>query len=312
MSLFLPVTGSSLLMRLKASSRTFLVFAGLAWAGAAHAQSAPVSALPDLIATEYGFAADAQRHGTKVAFLTAMHDSAIVFVQGQPTGAQAYWKAQPDAQPNDPKLRWAPALAGISWAGDLGYSTGPWQLVSPTGKTVANGQFFTLWQRQKDGTFQWLLDNGVSSPLEKTATPLPTPAQVATGPTGTPLPNKGKKPKSVSPRQLDEQLSTAIGRKGMVIAYQPRLHPQARLLREEKPLFATAETIKKQLAADTPWRLMPLGGRVAASGDVAYSYGRYQTLGGALQGAYVHLWLRGAAGWQLLLEAVSPGPTDAK
>ncbi len=309
-------------MHFSLPSRSFffggILCAALGCAGPALAQSAgaaagrvkpvaPPSALPDLIATEYAFAADAQRHGMKVAFLASMHDSAVVFIQGNPTPAQAYWKQRPADKPNEPRHRWAPALAGISAANDLGYSTGPWHLTSPEGKVVSNGQFLTIWQRQPDGTFQWLLDTGVSSPMTPTAPPLPAPADVITGPNGLTA-AAGKKPKPVDPRRLDEQLSTAIGRKGMPVAYQARLHPQAQLLREEKPALNTPLSIKKQLATDTPWRLTPTGSRVAASGELAYSYGRYQSIGGALQGAYVHVWLLGAAGWQLLLEASSPGP----
>lgn len=285
--------------------RRHLLF--VAWslvlASPAAAQSLAAQAI---IAAEFAFAADARTRGLKPAFLASMHDSAVYFPAGAPVSARAYWSGRPEPAPTDPVLRWAPALAGVSAAGDLGYTTGPWQMAGADSKLIATGQFFTVWARQSDGSWRWLLDNGISSPLSTTPAALPT-ATLAT-------PNKvpggtGAQPLNV--RWLDEQLSANIAKRTMKLAYNEQLHPQARLLREGLAPLTTKAAIAEQLYNEAPQRLQPASGRVAASRDLAYSYGTCQVAKtGAASGSYVHLWKRSReAGWQLLLEITNPAPS---
>ncbi len=288
------------------SARPFLFAGLLAFATPAVAQSSPPAAQA-IIRAEYAFAADALARGTKPAFLTAMHDSAIVFTHAIPTPARPYWRAKPDPAPAEAALRWAPALAGASAVGDLGYTTGPWRIDGPDGKAVATGHFFTIWARQADGTYKWLLDNGISSPLATAPAALPTLLQVGIS-TERAAMGTGDQPLQV--RWLDEQLSADIAKRGMGAAYAVRLHEEARLLREESAPLTTPAAIQRRLAAEPAWLLTPVGGRVAASRDLAYSYGRYQAAAAA--GSYVHLWRRSRAGWQLLLEITNPAPAVAK
>ncbi|MBC7447141.1 MAG: hypothetical protein H7330_03715 [Hymenobacteraceae bacterium] len=273
--------------------------------------AAPVSAQPGaaraIIAAEFAFAADALAHGTKPAFLAVMDDSAIFFPAAIPLLARPYWLAKPDPAPTDPVLRWAPALAGASHDGDLGYTTGPWRINGPDGKAVATGHFFTIWGRQPDGSYKWLLDNGISSPLATAPAALPTLLQVISS-TERIVMGTGAQPLAVG--WLDEQLSADIAKRGMVAAYTVRLHEQARLLREESVPLTTSIAIQRSLGTEPAWRLTPAGGRVAASRELAYSYGRYEAPGGA-GGSYVHLWRRGRAGWQLLLEITNSAPAPA-
>ena len=61
-------------------------------------------------------------------------------------------------------LRWKPEYADIAASGDLGYTYGPYTLTftGADGKQVKRtGRYFTIWKKQKDGSWKVMLDNGV-------------------------------------------------------------------------------------------------------------------------------------------------------
>ncbi len=75
------------------------------------------------------------------------------------------------------------------------------------------------------------------------------------------------------------------------------LSDDARLYREGPPVFG-ADAIRAAVASMHPLTLEPAGGDMAASGDLAYTYGAWRSA--ATNGHYVHLWTRGAAdAWKI-------------
>src|SRR5262249_39536644 len=73
------------------------------------------------------------------------------------------------------QLVWTPEFADISAAGDLGYTTGPWERRPGAGQggAPAFGHFVTLWRKQADGKWKAALDIGISHPM----VPRPTAVQ---------------------------------------------------------------------------------------------------------------------------------------
>ena len=230
-----------------------------------------------------------------------MANSAIVFSHARPVSAQLHWVARPEPSASDPELHWAPAIAGAAICGDLGYTTGPWFMSGASGLRTAQGQFFTIWARQADGTYRWLLDNGISYPAPTgPMAPLPSTVHYLTAGTA-----PARKVSPTAPAALDAELTLAIARQGLT-AYLSRLHPQARLLREGlQPL--SPGTVPRWLAIAAPYRFITAGGGRAQSGDMAYTYGRYEAIGPVpTAGSYVHLWQHEPTGWKLLAEIFNP------
>lgn len=98
---------------------------------------------------ERAFNRAAQTQGQWTAFRQFMTDDAIVFTP-QPTRAK-------DALPEkDPPIavQWWPAESYVSCDGTMAVNTGPW--VRPK----ATGYFTTVWVRQADGHFKWVMDGG--------------------------------------------------------------------------------------------------------------------------------------------------------
>jgi ketosteroid isomerase-like protein len=83
-------------------------------------------------------------------------------------GREAVGKAwAPFFSADGPKLSWAPTKAESLVAGDVGYTVGTWerQTPAPDGTIkVTHGQYLTVWQKQKDGSWQATFDTGSTAP----------------------------------------------------------------------------------------------------------------------------------------------------
>ena len=104
------------------------------------------------IDAERAFAADSQKLGQWTAFRKWATGDALMFVP-QPANAQAWLKDRKDPPVS---VFWWPGRSYVSCDGTIAVNTGPW--VREWGKSV--GYFTTVWQRQADGSWKWLLDHG--------------------------------------------------------------------------------------------------------------------------------------------------------
>jgi ketosteroid isomerase-like protein len=68
-------------------------------------------------------------------------------------------------------MTWEPIYAEASVAGDLGYSYGTFKIClrEKPEETVSNGCYVSIWKRQKNGTWKWILDAGSQGLEEQTA-----------------------------------------------------------------------------------------------------------------------------------------------
>lgn len=103
------------------------------------------------IDAERTFAADAQTLGQWTAFAKWSADDAVMFVP-QPTNAHAWLKDRKDPSK---AIDWWPTASYISCDGMLAINKGEWK--RPDGRI---GYFTTVWQRQGDGGWKWIVDSG--------------------------------------------------------------------------------------------------------------------------------------------------------
>jgi hypothetical protein len=109
-----------------------------------------------VIATELAFARLAQEKGQWTAFRMTSTKNAVMFVP-QPVYAQDFLKGKADPAK---AVAWQPHQVWSSCDGSLAVTRGAWQ--APDGTT---GYFTTVWQRQKDGKYKWLVDQGDALPM---------------------------------------------------------------------------------------------------------------------------------------------------
>ena len=103
--------------------------------------------LQTLIETERAFSRFSEEKGIREAFLTYLADDSVVFLPRAVPGKKAYEDAPADSPT---LLTWEPAYAEVSPAGDLGYTTGPYQAGNRTNRSAALrfGHYVSLWQKQ--------------------------------------------------------------------------------------------------------------------------------------------------------------------
>jgi ketosteroid isomerase-like protein len=66
-------------------------------------------------------------------------------------------------------IKWKPLKGDMAESCDLGYTYGSWQLFtkSKTGKdTTLYGNYITVWKRQADGSWKYVIDGGSDTPQE--------------------------------------------------------------------------------------------------------------------------------------------------
>ncbi len=268
---------------------------------ASPATAAPRADVAEVIAAERAFAAAAQSDGANAAFLRYSAPDALLFQPG-PVPAKAALEANP--LPAIP-LEWWPAYAGIAESGDLGFTTGPY--VAGAGDRLGHGWYFTVWKRQPDGSWLWVLDHG---PRTREAAPAGTGDRVDTLSAGRRTP----RPKAFGEvRSAEAELAAALAT-GARAALPRFLAADGRLMRVG-PQPAVGAAAWAPLLAAGPDRIetAPLGGAASAAGDLAFTYGTARWSKGEAQvdGHYVRIWQRRREGWKLIVDnmiAVPPPP----
>ncbi|QYM79450.1 DUF4440 domain-containing protein [Horticoccus luteus] len=122
----------------------------------------------ELLQADEAFCTLAAHDGVRAAFLAYAAPDCI-FLDTQPfalrgsaavTARFREWK--------DGKLTWKPAFAEVEPHGKLGYTWGTWlyEATSAGAETKrATGKYVTIWKRQPDGSWKYVLDTGVTDPL---------------------------------------------------------------------------------------------------------------------------------------------------
>lgn len=110
----------------------------------------PVAKPGDVVAAELAFANMAAEQGRWAGFRAYADKSGLMFVP-QKVNALDWLKGR--AEPTTP-LTWDPYEVWSSCDGSIGVTRGGWRA------GAAKGWFTTVWKRQPDGAYRWLLDHG--------------------------------------------------------------------------------------------------------------------------------------------------------
>ena len=263
----------------------------------------------DLAAEEGKFAAYSVKHGMRAAFIEFFAEKSWL-LRPDPVDAQTWLKGRPDAPI---VLDWKSQRTILSSSRDMGFSTGP-SIIRRKPKPdtpdlpAAHGNFFSVWQKQTNGTWKVLVDHGISN--EPTATPntlsampliaLDLPAQK----TGTDLPAEDA-----------EQQFIAAG-KNIHAAYEGVTTAETRLLRDGQfPIDGKAAITDFLKSQEGHWSWTVILNGKSRANDFAYAVGNYHWQpkdGRARKGKYVRVWVRDVASasprWTLAGDVLTPDP----
>jgi ketosteroid isomerase-like protein len=261
-----------------------------------------------LVEMEHAFAKAAAKKGTRDAFIEFLADDGIIFQPG-PVNGKKFWT---ERQPRKGLLSWEPVFVDVSRAGDLGYTTGPWQFrpSGPDDQPVAFGQYFTIWKKQTDGTWKAVLDRGVASEkaFPRPSIAFPNDEEVWDGKSRSDL---------ASARAVLMKLETAFSNAAALnarTAFESFLADDARVLRQNaEPAVGKAAAGKLMPEAGRALTWQPAMADVSASGDLGYTYGTFElnTRGVTLQrGSYVRVWKKVKGKWRVVADVTSPDPKE--
>jgi ketosteroid isomerase-like protein len=281
---------------------TMIVIAIAATIGAAQSQD-----LLELANAERSFAAETVRVGFRDGFIKFFADDGIGFGPHPERTREKLLSLPAATGPRKVVFNWAPMFGDISAAGDLGYTTGPvlYTNVADSSKPPRHGMYFSVWQKQSDGTWKVAIDMGVDTP--SAVAPIETSFIAATA-----VKHSRTNFDATDYRKLDEEFWNSIAKTSPAKAYVSRLDSQFRIHRKGVMPVTERKAIGPVISQ---WKFELIDGKIASSKDLAFTYGKYTTVNepNAETGYYVHVWRRDAAGkWKLVVDVQNPLPRDQK
>jgi ketosteroid isomerase-like protein len=274
-----------------------MIFLALTQIGTAAAGPDLRAAFDGLVAAERGFAKLSEEKGIKASFLANIAADGILFRPG-PVPGKEWLNAHPDTPA---LLTWHPTYAAIARSGDLGWTTGPYEIAFK-GQPKGYGQFSTVWRKQADGHWKFVVDLGVTTPAAAPETGEPKlPADLAA--------SAAVSDTAAARESLlaaDRDMAKAAKEQSLTVAYLGAVADDAYLLRDAHPPFAGKEAIRGFLATDqggVTWESQ--GSGVSAAGDLGYVYGKADRKDPHQTGVYLRVWQRPPGGaWKVVLDVM--------
>ncbi|MDK9699053.1 MAG: nuclear transport factor 2 family protein [bacterium] len=272
--------------------------------------------IESLIQAERSFSAMSERAGVSQSFQHWFADSCIV-LRPHPTNGKNWYKDREIPV----HLSWEPNVTGVSVSGEFGYSSGPWLMKKSAFDTVvtARGHFVSIWKKTTNGEWQVAFDHGISYESPFDAVPLMkivSPKIIDSLSQQKRLPQHSARLDSLLKR--DRQFHELLRSKGTVFAYENATARKVLMLREGfTPVYSymLAEQFMRKYGVMSS--LTPLGGDVAESDDLGYTYGKLhykpRKESDSLAGDYYYLrvWQRNHQWrWQIVLEIATPIPPE--
>jgi len=273
--------------------------------------------LNSLVKTELAFAKKSKETGIREAFLTFLSDDAIVFhpepIKGKPLYAE---------KPDTPGLLiWKPIFADVSIAGDLGYTTGPFEFRKDAKKKEPDGygHYVTVWKRQNDGKWRVVIDAGIHhSVVERHPKEMVLSQSYKR--------NSHKYWKKVDIEKEHEKLLTQDRKfskssllEGFKTAFEVYIADDVRYYRmDEFPIIGKEAVLVKLEEKNGLLTWEPMAAEMSISGDLGYTYGISEVKTGESgsvvnrRGSYLRIWKKQSDGeWKVVLDMANPIPSDS-
>lgn len=276
----------------------------LAIASVVHGQSA----IQDMVNTEQAFSKTAEEKNTRDAFLEFIADDGLLFRPGAVNGKK--WMIEHPVPPSDkrPLLAWQPSFAGMSASGDMGFTTGPWEFKADVSddKPSGYGHFVTVWKKQADGSWKFVVDLGISHP--QSGGP-----QAHWDPDVKVKESNKSVDAAVSRAALlerDRNYSAATLEHGIAKAFGTYAASDVRLYRANNlPYIGRAASVEGigKTKGEVTWK--PIASDTARADDLGYTHGTYEVADDAKnvieKGSYVRIWKKKNGIWRIVMDVTN-------
>lgn len=273
--------------------------------------------LQEMILTEQSFSKTAEIKNARDAFMEFIADDGLLFRPGAVNGKK--WMTEhPAPQPpagKRPLLAWQPAFAGMAAAGDLGFTTGPWEAKADINdaQPAGYGHFVTMWKKQSNGSWRFVADLGIQHP--ESGGPLKIWEVEDSAAT--------RKFKSVDVAsatkellQRDQAFSSETQKAGLSHSFHSFAATDARLyLPDHLPYLGRDASVKALESRTGLLKYQVLDGDVSRSDDLGYTHGTYERADQSdpakvEKGSYLRIWKKQGNTWQIVLDVTNPYPAQ--
>lgn len=199
-----------------------------------------------------------------------------------------------DSSDKPSKLRWGPHWVGLAGSRDMAWDLGPWWV---EGSDNA-GWFFTIWQRQDDGTWLWVLDGGAGTEKPDKAPGLAGMATFSFNIGVSPTPETSQPEVNA----LDDGFNSGLATQTAPAVYNAMKLQLPDIVAGDGSAPATqqsktADADRNAMLSARPqgltWSRDGEGG--SWGGDMVYTYGHASAADGTFKGHYVRVWHKLAA-----------------
>ncbi|HUP13769.1 MAG TPA: hypothetical protein VM187_16220, partial [Niastella sp.] len=250
-----------------------------------------VSAQQEISGAEQAFATMSADSGARKAFLHFLDSNSLLFNEGKIIDGLRFWRRMPGGDGG--QLLWKPVYTGISKAGDLGFSTGPFEQRSAhAGNVQASGNYSSIWVKNKQGEWKVRIDMGAHyapSSYEQQWEQLVYSKLLP-------------KAEKINWQRFEQELITQVHQKGYQ-AFLPYVSDDSWFnILGHQPIHTVKaiEQALQQIPAGLQFELT--GGDISTAGDLFYAYGSV-TLHGKKEN-YLRVWGHEKDGWKLLLQVL--------
>lgn len=118
-------------------------------------------ALDAMVAADRAFSDSSEALGMKKAFLGFVADDAVLLRPGyMPIVEGDVIKFLTSQEDTSFVMTWTPKGGQLARSNDLGYTYGVYEIKLKAKDTVLNGTYVSIWQKQKNGEWKFVLDTG--------------------------------------------------------------------------------------------------------------------------------------------------------
>jgi len=265
--------------------------------------------LQDMVKTEQAFSKMAEEKNAHEAFLAFIADDGLLFRPGAVNGRKWLLEHPPPQSDKKPLLAWQPAFAGMASSGDMGFTTGPWEAKRDIKDATpsAYGHFVTVWKKQADGSWKFVVDLGISHPMSGGPQTLWRPTDEVKQ---SKAPTAGGQNSLKTLLERDRALSEATQQQGLDKGLAQYVAPDVRLYREAGLPFIGREASLAALAKiKGKFKSQAIGGDASRAGDLGYTHGTYELTDAdnkvIERGSYLRIWKEQGGQWFVVIQVTN-------
>jgi ketosteroid isomerase-like protein len=115
-----------------------------------------------LMQTDRDFSSMSVKEGMFKAFLYYISDDGVILRDNSlpSKGKESLLEYYSGKSDTSFILSWEPVFEKIAGSGDIGYTYGIWTNTGKSANQVSKGTYATIWQKQNDGTWKFVMDIG--------------------------------------------------------------------------------------------------------------------------------------------------------